>query len=260
MLVGDVLSALDRLAPLALALEWDNSGLQVGDPGAPVEKIALALDPTMSAVEAALAAGCRLLVTHHPMIFKPLKRLDASDPEAAAVMRAVSGGLAVISVHTNWDAVGVARALADVLDLRDLRPLEDRPLRWAKLIVFVPADHVEKVLEAAFASGAGKIGDYDHCHFGTFGKGGFRVPAHGSPFIGRPGQRSLIDEVRLEVILPTALKGAVERAVKAVHPYEEPAVEFIDVDTVAHGFGLVGRWRPPRRPEAFLAERLATGA
>ncbi|MDR1545375.1 MAG: Nif3-like dinuclear metal center hexameric protein [Deltaproteobacteria bacterium] len=259
MIVQDFVGLLDRLAPFDLALDWDNSGLQVGDPRAPVAKAALALDPTAANVEAALAAGCQLLATHHPLIFRPLKRLDASDPQAAAVFRAVSGGLAVVAAHTNWDAVGVAQALADALELEERRPLEDRAQGWAKLVVFAPEDAAEAVLRAALEAGAGTMGGYEGCFFRLTGQGGFRAPADGQPHVGRPGEASVVDEVRLETRLPRALKGRVERAVRAAHPYEEPAVEFFDLETAEHGFGLVGRWRPPRRPEAaeaFLAERL----
>ncbi len=78
--VSDIVGIINVLAPFRLAEEWDNAGLQVGDPAAPAGKIMVALDPGRNAVEAAVAAGCQLLLTHHPLIFRPLKRISAADP------------------------------------------------------------------------------------------------------------------------------------------------------------------------------------
>ncbi|MDR1658016.1 MAG: Nif3-like dinuclear metal center hexameric protein [Deltaproteobacteria bacterium] len=258
MKVSDLLDIIHRVAPSNLAAEWDNTGLQVGDPRWEVQRAALALDPTSKNIQKALDLNCQLLITHHPLIFRPFKKISPSDPAAAPVWLAVSKGLAVISVHTNWDAVGVAIELAELLALEVLRPLEDKPEPFSKLTVFVPQEHAAAVRLAAFQAGAGTIGDYPECFFQAPGMGGFTVPPWGKPFSGSPGKAHQAPEERLEIILPSGLKGQVDRAVRAVHPYEEPAIEFYEIQTLGSGYGLIGRWDPPRDAVAFLKNRLTS--
>jgi putative NIF3 family GTP cyclohydrolase 1 type 2 len=259
-LVEDFLRILEEIAPPRLALDWDNPGLQVGDPKAEVRRAALALDPSSEAVDRALADGCQLLIAHHPLIFKAPKSITPSDPHTRALWRAAAGGLAVACAHTNWDAVGVALELASVLGLKPLRPLEDRPEPLAKLVAFTPESHAPEVRQAAFGAGAGVIGDYPDCFFQAPGLGGFQVPTWGRPFSGTPGRAHETAETRLEIILPRRLKAAVGQAVRAAHPYEEPALEFYDLEAPGRGFGLLGVWDPPLAPGAMPLDRLGGGA
>ncbi|MDR2444117.1 MAG: Nif3-like dinuclear metal center hexameric protein [Deltaproteobacteria bacterium] len=256
MIVNDFLNIIGKLAPPDLAADWDNCGLQVGDPDRVVTHVAMALDAASHTVQKALDIGCQLLITHHPMIFRPIKRLSPQDPTCAPVFLAASKNLAVISAHTNWDAVGVAQALASKLELVALSPLEDVGAPFSKLVVFVPPEHAKKVRLAAFEAGAGQIGDYPECFFQSSGLGGFSVPPWGKPFSGTPGKSHQTPEERLEIILPTALRGKIDRAVRAAHPYEEPALEYYELTTFGHGFGLLGRWDPPRDPVSFLSSKL----
>ncbi|MDR2367853.1 MAG: Nif3-like dinuclear metal center hexameric protein [Deltaproteobacteria bacterium] len=261
MIVRDFLDIIESLAPKDLALEWDNSGLQVGDPSAPVRRVALALDATSDVILQATKAKCQLLITHHPLIFKPVKRLTPNDPRTRPAFLAIAGGLAVISAHTNWDMVDVAQRLAEVMGLVDCRPLCLAGRNMLKLVVFVPGSHEEKVRRAAFAAGAGRIGNYPDCFFKAHGLGGFKVPLDGKPFLGEPGKEEIANEARLEIILPPEKRDEVAHAVKAAHPYEEPAFEFYGVTSTVPGLGAVGRWEKPLAPRelgAFLSERLKT--
>jgi dinuclear metal center YbgI/SA1388 family protein len=254
--VKDFLDIIECLAPSGLALDWDNPGLQVGDPSAKVERAALALDPSLANIRLALDLDCQLLVTHHPLIFKPVKRLSFSDPATATACLALSGGLAVISAHTNWDAVGVAQELADLLELENRRPLEGHCRRFLKLVVFVPESHEEKVRRAVHATGAGTIGGYDGCFFWAQGRGGFKSPPEAQPFLGQPGAEHVTPEARLEIVLPPQLRDEATMAVLATHPYEEPALEFHEIAVPGPGFGLIGSWDPPRQDAAGFLQGL----
>jgi putative NIF3 family GTP cyclohydrolase 1 type 2 len=256
MKVKDVLEILDYIAPFRLAADWDNSGFQVGDPNAEVERLALSLDPTLDNLKKAHQLNCPLLVTHHPLIFKPLKRLDAQNPHTATAYWALANGVSIISAHTNWDAIGVAEALADLLELKDRRPIEQCKQNFLKLVVFVPQSHIKAVRDAIFNIGAGTIGDYKECYFQVSGQGGFTVPLDGKPFCGQPGEPHQTEEVRVEVIIPTKLKGSADRAVRSAHPYEEPAFEFYPIETTGPGFGLIANWDPPRLAREYLAKIL----
>jgi dinuclear metal center YbgI/SA1388 family protein len=261
MLVKDVLGILDRIAPFSLQLDWDNSGLQVGDPGADVNSVAVALDPTTAVMDEALKLGAGLLIAHHPLIFKPLRSLAAGDPAADAACHAVKNGLAVISTHTPYDCSGMGRALCDFLGLRMTGFLEAVPSPFLKLVVFVPEDAVARVMDAAFKAGAGAIGDYSRCSFSVSGEGTFLPGPAASPALGQRGKPNTVPECRVEALVPRGLQERVERAVRESHPYEEPALDFLESSVaLAHGFGAVGEWEPAIDPLPFLAERFSLGA
>ncbi|MDR1309556.1 MAG: Nif3-like dinuclear metal center hexameric protein, partial [Deltaproteobacteria bacterium] len=223
---------------------------------AKVERAALALDPSKANIIKALDLDCQLLITHHPLIFKPIKRLSFSDPATAPACLALSRGLAVVSAHTNWDAVGVAHELADILGLTVQHPLSGNCRRFLKLVVFVPESHEEEVRRAVQAIGAGTIGGYDCCFFKAQGTGGFKAPTGSQPFLGQPGEEHAAPEARLEIILPPNLRDKAALAVLSAHPYEEPALEFHQIDVPGPGFGLVGRWNPPRDDAARFIQAI----
>jgi dinuclear metal center YbgI/SA1388 family protein len=245
MKVRDFLDIIESLAPSGLALDWDNPGLQVGDPMAQVKRAGFALDPSSDTVCQAIKHQCQLLVTHHPLIFKPVKRLSFSDPITLPACLALAGNLSVISAHTNWDAAYVAKSLALAMGLTALEPLAEGERRLSKLVVFVPESHEEKVRQAVFAAGGGSVGDYVHCFYKGLGQGGFKAPLGGKPFVGKPGQEAQVTESRLEIILPPERAQAATAAVRASHPYEEPAFEFYPVTAPSPGFGVVGHWEKP---------------
>jgi dinuclear metal center YbgI/SA1388 family protein len=227
-LVGDWVKILDGLFPPALAEEWDNVGLQVGDPSWPADRALVALDPTAEVVHEAADLGCGLLVTHHPLLFRPLARLDTSEPAGAVVAEAFSARVAVVACHTNADVArpGVTDALAETLDLRVtgvLRPGRANP--DVKLVTFVPAEATGKVLEAVVMAGAGVIGEYTHCSFRVRGTGTFLPSERANPTVGDRGALNEVEEDRLEVVLPhDRLAGAIT-SLLAAHPYEEVAYD-----------------------------------
>lgn len=250
MLVRDIVNIIHRAAPPDLALDWDNCGLQAGSVNREVRKIGLALDATEATVAQALAEGCDLLLTHHPLLFKPIRSLDIDREPGSLINTALNGGLTIFAAHTNWDsaAKGVAATLGGLLELENRRPLEPAARDFLKLVVFVPAGYEGVMRRALFEAGAGGIGDYDHCWFGASGQGGFRSPDNGKPFLGCIGEDTRARESRLEVILPKYLADRAAEAVLKSHPYEEPAFEFhpVKIYGQGQGAGLLGEWNPPR--------------
>src|SRR3990172_7508238 len=125
-LLKEIVEVLEKAVPAALAADWDNPGLQIGDPAAQVKKALVALDPLPRVIDEARAMGAGLLVTPHPLFFGAVRSLAPSRGHGAAVRAAIEGGVAVYSIHTNYDRIspGVSDVLADVLGLRDVRPLE----------------------------------------------------------------------------------------------------------------------------------------
>jgi dinuclear metal center YbgI/SA1388 family protein len=242
--VSDVVGILNVLAPFRFAEEWDNAGLQVGDPAAPAARIMVALDADRCALEAAAATGCRLLLTHHPMIFRPLKKISIADPLGSLLALAIKNDLTIVSLHTNFDIAegGVNDLLAARLGVSGSRPLKVTDTEeLIKLTVFVPGGHEEKVAEALFAY-SGFIGNYSDCSFRASGTGTFRPHTGAKPFMGEIGRREYAEEVRLEVLLrKDDLKPAL-KAMIAAHPYEEPAFDIYPLLNrgMSSGLGRIG--------------------
>jgi len=225
--VSDIVGIINKFAPFGHAEEWDNVGLQVGNPAAAAGKIMVALDPCKAAVEAAVADKCQLLLTHHPLIFAPLKKISANDPTGYLVSYALKNDLSVVSLHTNYDVAdgGLNDLLAERLGLEMGEPLRvTGSEELVKLSVFVPKGHEERVLEALFRF-SGVMGNYRDCSFQTGGTGTFTPLAGAQPFLGKVGVREHVEETRLEVLIPKESLPAALNALLSAHPYEEPAYD-----------------------------------
>jgi len=255
--VSDVIGIINKLAPFARAEEWDNVGLQVGDPAAPAGKIMVSLDPGREALEAAIASGSRVLLTHHPFIFKPLKRISLADPTGALIALAIKNDLAVISLHTNLDVApgGVNDLLAELLGVTSCVPLKVTDQEeLVKLSVFVPQGCEEQVLDALFRF-SGFIGNYSDCSFRAPGIGTFRPLEGATPHIGEIGKRESTEESRVEVLIRKDDLAAALNALIKAHPYEEPAFDIYPLLNrgKATGLGRIGVLREETTLAGFAA-------
>lgn len=265
--ISDIIGIINKIAPFALAEEWDNVGLQVGDPAAPAGRIMVALDPLPEAVDAAISAKCSLLLTHHPLLFRPLKKISLSDPHSALIARAIRNDLAVVSLHTNYDIApgGLNDLLAERLDVLDCVPLKETGgEELVKLTVYVPREHVERVHDV-LAPFSGFIGNYSDCSFRVMGTGTFKPLPGARPVVGTVGTREDVDEARLEVLLRRGDIGAAVNAMLKAHPYEEPAFDLYPLLNrgEARGLGRVGRLAAPlalREFASIVKDRLAQPA
>jgi dinuclear metal center YbgI/SA1388 family protein len=260
--IKDVIAKLNVWAPQAYQEEYDNSGLIAGDANAPVTGVLVSLDCTEAVVQEAIDAGCNLIVSHHPIVFKGLKKLTGKNYVERTVIKAIKHDVALFAIHTNLDHVptGVNKRIGDLLGIskpRILRPKEDT---LNKLVAFVPSSHVNEVSQALFDAGAGSIGDYDSCSFRTKGVGTFRGGEDSNPFVGVPGSRHEEEEEMVSVVVPNHLLGNVVSSLMAVHPYEEPAFDVLPMKNSNHvlGSGMIGELRTPEEINAFLKRIKAT--
>lgn len=247
--VSDIVGIINKIAPFGLAEEWDNVGLQSGDPTAMVNKIMVALDPTKEAVEAALAAGCQLLLTHHPLFLTPLKKISVAEPAGQTIALSLKNDLSVIALHTNYDIAdgGLNDLLAERLDMSASEPLKITGSdALVKLCVFVPVGHEERVLESLLRYSV-TLGNYRDCSFQTMGRGTFTPMAAAQPFVGSVGMREIVEESRLEVLLKKEDVPAAVVAMQAVHPYEEVAYDIYPLlrQGKRWGMGRIGRLQEP---------------
>ncbi len=227
MTVKELLQAVDAIAPFRLTMDFDNTGLLIGDPDGEVTGVVLALDCTEEVIAAAKAAGANLILSHHPVIFHGIKRLCAD----SIPYQVVKNDLHVISAHTNLDiaAGGVNDVLAEKLGLTKLRGLSRTSQQaFDKVVTFVPESHYEAVYQAMTAAGAGTIDTYAGCAYFTRGEGTF-LPLEGAdPFLGTVGEQEFVKEVRIEMICPKGKTAAIVAAMKAAHPYEVPAYDIFE--------------------------------
>ena len=125
MIVHDLITVLDELAPFSLAAEWDNVGLMLGSPGQEMTGILVGLDPTEELFDEAVELGLNTIVTHHPLIFHGIKSIRTDQPDGRLIKKGLLNDLAVIACHTNLDVVadGVSDRLANILGLENIEPL-----------------------------------------------------------------------------------------------------------------------------------------
>lgn len=254
--IKDITNALETFAPLQYQESYDNAGLIVGNKNAEIESVLLSLDVTEEVVEEAVQLGAGLIVAHHPIIFKGLKKLTGRNYVERTVIKAIKSDVAIYAAHTNMDAVsnGVNGILAEKLGLENVSVMSPRAGLLKKIHVFVPEDHASAVREAAFTAGAGQIGEYDNCSYNTEGKGSFRAGEDSNPFVGKKGETHFEKEIRIEMVFPGYMQAAVVNAVLNAHPYEEVAYDIYPLDNAWNqvGIGLVGELKNSQDPMDFI--------
>ncbi|MBQ3379897.1 MAG: Nif3-like dinuclear metal center hexameric protein [Clostridia bacterium] len=245
MKAGEIYTKLCEYMPIRLKEDWDNSGFLLGDMNKEVKRVLVTLDVTADAAKEAKEGKFDLIVSHHPLIFTPLKSITSNDPVSRVVTMLIKNDISVISMHTNYDSakIGVGDVLARALGVKNARVFgASRTETYMKLCVFVPIEDKERVMEAIFANGAGVLGDYSECSFSSDGTGTFKPLDGASPYIGTVGRRESAPEVKLEAILPKSKAAKIISAMREAHPYEEPAFDLYDIEypREEYGYGKIG--------------------
>lgn len=259
--LGQVAAVLDGWYDPAWAQPWDAVGLVCGQHESPVQRILLAIDPVQATVDEACSLEADLLVSHHPLLLRPVHSVAATSYKGRLLHQLIGAGIGLYTAHTNADVAcpGVSDSLAAVFGLLDTRPLGlgEGPL-LDKVVTFVPVAQADAVVDALAAAGAGAIGHYSRCAWMAAGTGTFLPGAGADPAIGRPGEVEQVAESRVEMVLRREHRAAVVRALFAAHPYEQPAYDIFELAALAgpRGFGRVGELAAPTTLRAF-AERAA---
>jgi dinuclear metal center YbgI/SA1388 family protein len=254
--IKDITTFLENFAPLPYQESYDNSGLLTGDGNSEVKGILITLDCTEAIVEEAIKRGCNLIIAHHPVIFKGLKKITGKNEVERTVIKAIKNDVALYAIHTNLDNIknGVSFKIAEKLKLKNVAILDPKKNLLQKLVTFVPAEFVEKVMTALFAAGAGKIGNYQNCSFKLDGTGTFEPDENSNPFIGSIGRMESAKETRIEVILPSHKASRVINNLLESHPYETPAYDIFNLenDLIDVGSGAIGELETPLEEIEFL--------
>lgn len=260
--LGEITGALEGWFDPTWAQSWDAVGLVCGDRNEAVEHVLLAVDAVPETVDEAIDGGAQLLITHHPLLLSGVHGVPADDPKGALVHRMIRARVAHYVAHTNADVAnpGVSDALAGVLRLRDVTPLDaDADDALFKLIVFVPIADVQRLIDALAAAGAGRLGDYERCAWSAQGIGTFRPLAGAQPALGSVGDVEQVAEARIEMLVPRRARESVTAALRIAHPYEEPAFDLLQMAPVPtrRGMGRVGELAEPMSLAQFTAHAAA---
>jgi len=258
--LADIIEVLDAAYPPHLAQSWDSVGLVCGEPGDPVDSVVVAVDATAAVVDEVPERA--LLLAHHPLLLRGVDTVAASTPKGALLHRLIRSGSALFTAHTNADsaAPGVSDALARALGLTVVGVLDPTAgADFDKWVIYVPPEHADAVRAAVFGAGAGQIGDYSCCSWSVSGVGQFLPHDGARPAIGTVGQIERLPEDRVEVIAPAGARPAVLAAMRAAHPYEEPAFDVIPLAALPAGTGL-GRIAELPEPEPLRDFTARVGA
>lgn len=254
--IKEVIAFLERIAPRSYQESYDNSGLLTGDPEWKVTGALVTLDCTEEVVQEAMALNANLIIAHHPIIFKGLKKITGQNYVERTIIKAIKNDIAIYAIHTNLDHVyhGVNKKIADQLGLIHTKVLAPKKDTLAKLVTFVPAVNTELVLRALHEAGAGNIGDYKECSFSVAGTGAFLPTGHAQPHIGSLNQLEKTEENRIEVLFPIHLETRIVSALKEAHPYEEVAyyLSKLENENQQVGAGMIGELSEAEEPIVFL--------
>ncbi len=256
MNIGHLITFLENIAPLSYQEDYDNSGLIVGDPNRETSKALISLDCTEEVVEEAIQNKCDIIISHHPIVFRGLKKLNGKTYIERVVMKAIKHDIALYAIHTNFDNVlhGVNAKICAKLGLTQCRILSPKQNLLKKLVTFCPTSHADQVRETLFNAGAGHIGNYSECSFSAQGTGTFKGNESTNPFTGKKEQQHHEQEVRIETIYPTHTEHLLLKALKEVHPYEEVAFDLYPLANHSPevGSGMIGILEKATEEETFL--------
>jgi len=256
MKIKEIISCLESYAPLSFQESYDNSGLIAGDPLQDIKSVLLSIDVTEEVINEAIKLGSGLIISHHPLLFRPIKKLSGDSYVERCLIKAIRNNIALYAAHTNVDAVrtGVNMKISDKLGLINTQILIPRKEELRKLVFFVPSSHAAKVREKVFEAGAGHIGNYDQCSFNAAGDGTFRGSEDTNPFVGVKGQFHVEKEIRIETIYPVYREHSVIKALLDAHPYEEVAYDIYPLANTypQAGSGMIGELPEPVSETVFL--------
>ncbi len=254
--VTDFTDILETFAPLGSQEHYDNSGLIIGSPSQKVSGVLLSLDCTEEVVDEALELGANLIISHHPIVFKGLKKINGKNYVERTIIKAIKNDIAIYAAHTNLDnfKYGVNYEIAKRLGIQNPKILLPTSNTLRKLVFFCPEDEAEHVKQAIFKSGGGNIGEYKDCSFETRGIGSFTPGEKSNPSEGSRGRHEKIKEKRIEILIPAHKEKAILQSMKLAHPYEEVAHEIYPItnSNQDEGAGMIGELRAPEDINAFL--------
>jgi dinuclear metal center YbgI/SA1388 family protein len=256
MKLKEIINILEELAPLAYAEDFDNVGLLVGDNEQQISGIVVCHDALEAVIDEAIAKKCNLVVCFHPIIFSGLKKITGKNYVERAILKAIKNDIAIYAIHTALDnhKDGVNKIFCNVLGLKNSKILVPKQNFIQKLITYTIPENAEKLRNALFKAGAGKIGNYEDCSFNSQGIGTYMGNQNSNPAIGEKFEFVEAQEIKIEVTFEKYLQSKILKALFANHVYEEVAYEVYDLQNSHQniGLGMIGELETPIDEKEFL--------
>jgi dinuclear metal center YbgI/SA1388 family protein len=256
MKIKELLAVVESFAAPELQEDYDNAGLLIGSPAWDCSGVLCSLDVTVAVIKEAINKKCNLIIAHHPIIFRGLKRINGKNYVELVLIEAIKNDIAIYAAHTNLDNVvlGVNGKIAAMIGLKDFKILQPKQKILRRLITFAPIDKADEVRQAVFNAGAGHIGKYSECSFNSEGTGTFKAEPGADPYVGEIGKRQYEKETKIEIVYPAYLELQVVKALIDNHPYEEVAYDIFTMENVHYGIGsgIIGVLEEPVDEQAFL--------
>ena len=256
MKIVELISVIEKYAAPELQEEYDNAGLITGNASWHCIGVLCALDVTTAVISEAKKKNCNLIIAHHPVIFRGLKKINGKNYVEQVVIEAIKNDIAIYAAHTNLDNIvlGVNGMMAKKLGLKNSSILQPKNKLLRRLITFAPVDKAEHVRHAVFAAGAGHIGNYSECSFNSEGTGTFKAGQGANPYVGEVGEQHHEKETKIEIVYPFYLENQVVKALVDHHPYEEAAYDIFTMDNVHFGIGagVIGELEEAKDEKDFL--------
>ncbi|MFV8366583.1 Nif3-like dinuclear metal center hexameric protein [Flavobacterium sp. XS1P27] len=256
MIIKEIISVLEEMAPLAYAEDFDNVGLLVGDQDVEATGILVCHDALENIIDEAIAKNCNLVVCFHPILFSGLKKITGKNYVERAVIKAIKNDIAIYAVHTALDnhQAGVNKIFSDALGLINTKILIPKQNFIRKLVTFTIPENAEEVRNALFDAGAGTIGNYENCSFNSKGIGTYMGNEHSNPQVGERFEFVQGDEIKIEVTFEKHLENRILKALFKSHAYEEVAYEIYELQNQHQniGLGMIGELKNPMNEKEFL--------
>ena len=256
MKIKEIINEIEKVAPLSLQENYDNAGLITGHPDNEFSAAILSIDATEEVIQEAIDRGANMVISHHPIIFSGLKKINGNNYIERTIIKAIKNDIAIYAVHTNIDNVstGVNAKICEKLALINCKVLLPKRGELKKLVTFIPTDQLDKVRQEIFLAGAGHIGNYDSCSYNLEGEGSFRALEGADPYVGNVGEIHFEREIRFEAIFPAHKQSNIISALLKSHPYEEVAYDIYPLDNVYEkiGAGMIGELEKPISEKEFL--------
>ncbi|WP_185851840.1 Nif3-like dinuclear metal center hexameric protein [Blattabacterium cuenoti] len=244
ILVKDITSQLEDLAPIEYAESYDNIGLIVGSYDQRIQNILITLDLTEEIIIESINKKCNLIISFHPILFKPIKSLTENSFSERVIISAIKNNIAIYVIHTNLDFIweGTHSYLSKLLQFNREKVLFPKEGIMKKLTTYVPISYAERVRNSLFEAGAGNISNYSHCSYNFDGFGSFMGNEKTKPFSGKKGVFHMEKETCINVIFPSHKLNIIKKALFTSHPYEEIAYEIYSIENINPylGIGIIG--------------------
>jgi dinuclear metal center YbgI/SA1388 family protein len=256
MQIKQILTILDEIAPSSYAEDFDNVGLLVGNQNNETTGVLVCHDALESVIDEAIAKDCNLIVCFHPILFSGLKKITGRNYVERAVIKAIKNDIAIYALHTALDnhQNGVNKIFCASLGLKNTKILIPKQNFIKKLLTYTTPENADQVRNALFETGAGKISNYENCSFNSEGFSTYKGNEKSNPTIGKKGELTQTNEIKIEVIFEKHLESDILNALFQNHIYEEVAYEIYDLQNSHQniGMGMIGELENPMTEKDFL--------